>query len=146
MTLPYQPPFDVTPSILAAVAEISEICGALEGIAVANADSTSVPHLRREHRIKTVQASLEIENNTLTLEQVTAVLEGKRVLGRPREIQEVRNAFAAYERLFDWNPADPQALLEAHRVLMEGAGRVPFQEVALSKCVRLARRLENTVP
>ena len=59
--------------------------------------------LRRENRIRTIHASLAIENNMLTLEQVTAVIEGKRVLGHPREIQEVRNAFATYEAMEEWD-------------------------------------------
>ena len=72
------------------------------------------------NRIRTIQASLAIENNTLSLEQVTAILDGKRVLGLPREIQEVRNAFAAYEHLPRWKPASINALLAAHGVLMAG--------------------------
>ena len=59
-----------------------------------------------------------IENNSLTLKQVTAVLDGKRVIGMPREVQEVRNAFAAYERLEDWNPASREDLLAAHGLLL----------------------------
>lgn len=78
------------------------------------------PKLRRGNRIRTIQASLAIEQNTLTIEQMSAVLEGKRVLGSPAEIQEVRNAFAAYERLEGWDPAREKDLLEAHGVLMRG--------------------------
>ncbi|MCW8349028.1 hypothetical protein MD535_23845 [Vibrio sp. ZSDZ65] len=91
----YTPPFTITNDILNLVAEISVMLGRLE---VANPDLMS-PQLRRGNRIKTIQASLAIENNTLSLEQVTAVINGKRVLGLPREIQEVNNAFDAYERL-----------------------------------------------
>ncbi|WP_349918602.1 hypothetical protein [Aeromonas veronii] len=58
--------------------------------------------LRRENRIRTIQASLAIEQNTLSLELVTAVIGGKPVLGRPLEIQEVRNAFATYEAMSNW--------------------------------------------
>ena len=105
--------------MLHAVATISELVGRMEGLGHPGSSPSSL-QLRRANRLKTIQASLEIENNTLTLEQVTAVVDGKRILGPPREIQEVRNAFATYERLLDWNPAEPQALLEAHGVLMEG--------------------------
>ena len=77
-----------------------------------------VPQLRRGNRIKTIQASLAIEHNTLNLEQVTAVLEGKKVLGLPREIQEVRNAFEAYESLTEWCAESVEDLLQAHHVLM----------------------------
>ena len=76
--------------------------------------------LRRENRIRTIQASLAIEHNTLSVEQVTAVIEGKTVLGLPREIQEVRNAFAAYEAMPDWDPVSPDDLLLAHGRLMQG--------------------------
>lgn len=78
------------------------------------------PHLRRNNRIRTIQASLAIENNTLSLEQVTAVIEGKRVLGLPREIQEVRNAFTAYEHLADWRADKVEDLLTASGMLMAG--------------------------
>ncbi len=76
--------------------------------------------LRRENRIRTIQASLAIEHNTLSVEQVTAVVEGKTVLGLPREIQEVRNAFAAYEAMPDWGPASAEDLPGAHGLLMRG--------------------------
>lgn len=110
----YQPPYIITRAILRMVAEISEKIGRYTAIA----DTALTPHLRRENRIRTIQASLAIENNSLTLHQVTAVLDGKRVIGMPREIQEVRNAFAAYERLEDWNPASRDDLLAAHGLLL----------------------------
>jgi Fic family protein len=110
----YQPPYSITPTILNLVAEISEAIGHYTVLAEQNL----TPRLRRENRIRTIQASLAIENNTLTLEQVTAVIAGKRVLGNPREIQEVRNAFAAYEAMEDWQPASLDNLLAAHGLLM----------------------------
>ena len=99
----YQPPFKITPEILNLVADISEQLGLWSGL-LGSVNEPLSPQLRRGNRIKTIQASLAIEHNSLTLEQVTAVLEGKRVLGLPREIQEVRNAFAAYEQLPHWQP------------------------------------------
>ena len=110
----YQPPFQLTTKILSLVADISEQLGAWS----ARSDETLTPMLRRGNRIRTVQASLEIEHNTLTVEQVTAVLEGKAVLGLPREIQEVRNAFAAYDGLLTWQPFKALDLLAAHKLLM----------------------------
>ncbi|MDP1666710.1 MAG: Fic family protein [Methylobacter sp.] len=110
----YQPPYTITPTILNLVAEISELIGRYTMLAEQNL----TPRLRRENRIRTIQASLAIENNTLTLEQVTAVIDGKRVLGLPREIQEVRNAFAAYEAMDNWHPASEADLLVAHGLLM----------------------------
>lgn len=112
----YQPPLTLTPAMLALVAEIGEQVGRLS----ARHDAALTPQLRRGNRIRTIQASLAIENNTLSVEQVTAVLEGKRVLGLPREIQEVRNAFAAYEALPGWRPASRADLLRAHGLLLHG--------------------------
>lgn len=111
----YQPPFTITPAILRLVEEIGEKLGRWS---VAAGELS--PKLRRSNRIRTIQASLAIENNTLSVEQVTAVLAGKRVLGQPREIQEVRNAFVAYEQLNRWQPASVDDLLAAHGVLMAG--------------------------
>jgi Fic family protein len=113
---PYQPPYTITPPILRWVAQISEWIGRYTAVA----ETTLTPRLRRENRIRSVQASLAIENNTLSLEQVTAVIEGKRVLGHPREIQEVRNAFAAYESMERWNPTSRRDLLAAHKLIMTG--------------------------
>jgi Fic family protein len=110
----YQPPYTITPAILNLVAEISEIIGRYTVLAEHNL----TPRLRRDNRIRTIQASLAIENNTLTLEQVTAVIAGKRVLGHPREIQEVRSAFAAYEAMEEWGASSRKNLLAAHGMLM----------------------------
>ena len=76
------------------------------------------PKLRRENRIKTIHSSLAIENNSLSLNQVTAIINGKRILGEPREIQEVKNAFEAYERLLSFDPYSAKDLLTAHHTLM----------------------------
>ncbi|MEB8287665.1 Fic family protein [Aeromonas veronii] len=111
----YSPPFTLTHAMLSRVAEIAELVGQWRFT-----QSSQVPMLRRENRIRTIQASLAIEHNTLSVEQVTAVIEGKTVLGLPREIQEVRNAFAAYEAMPDWDPASAEDLLGAHGLLMRG--------------------------
>lgn len=112
----YQPPLTLTTRILALIAEISEQIGQLSAVG----DSRQTPQLRRGNRIRTIQASLAIENNTLSIEQVTAVLAGQRVLGLPREIQEVRNAFATYEAMPGWRPGNRSDLLRAHKLLMHG--------------------------
>lgn len=118
----YQPPLTLTPAIVTLVAEISDQLGQWSV-----QERTLTPHLRRDNRIRTIQASLAIENNTLSVEQVTAVLDGKRVLGLPREIQEVRNAFTAYEQLPHWRPHQLEDLLSAHAALMAGLLDVPGQ-------------------
>lgn len=111
----YQPPFTITPSILNQVIEIGELLG----LWAAHSGRTS-PLLRKENRIRTIQASLAIEHNSLTTGQVTAIMDGKRVLAPEKDIQEVRNAILAYEKLPDWEPWRLNDLLSAHRVLMSG--------------------------
>lgn len=89
------PPFTVTPNIVHLVANISEHIGRLS---IINAQTTAL-RLNRINRIRTIQGSLAIEGNTLSEEQITAILEGKRVIAPPRELQEARNAIIAYEHL-----------------------------------------------
>ena len=112
----YTPPLTLTTRILSLIADISEQIGQLSAVS----DNQQTPQLRRGNRIRTIHASLAIENNTLSVEQVTAVLAGQRVLGLPREIQEVRNAFAAYEAMPGWQPDSRIDLLRGHELLMHG--------------------------
>jgi len=77
------------------------------------------PKLRRSNRIKSIHSSLAIENNSLSLSQVTAILDGKRILAPPQDICEVQNAFQAYERLLDFDPYNVNDLLTAHKILMK---------------------------
>ncbi len=110
------PPFELTGQIVSLVAEIAELVGR-----VSSTDRLSVnPALRRSNRIKTVYGSLAIEQNTLTLDQVTAVLDGKRVLAPPKDIAEVRNTFEIYDRLEELDPYSVDDLLTAHGVMMRG--------------------------
>lgn len=110
------PPFHITDEILTLVAEISEVIG---GMNVLMEDVLPHPMLRKENRIKTIQSSLAIENNSLSIEQVTAIIEGKRVLGAPNEIQEVKGAQNAYDLLPHINPYNEKDLLKAHQVMMQ---------------------------
>lgn len=110
------PPFQTTSQILSLVAAIGEAVGRIE----ASLPPERQLLLRRASRIRTIQGSLAVEGNTLSLDQVTAVVEGKRVLGSPREVQEVRGAIAAYEAMPAWNPASRDDLLAAHGILMAG--------------------------
>jgi Fic family protein len=120
--MPYQPPFTITPLLIDLVSRISEEFG--RWVAAEGAIS---PRLRRENRIRSIHASLAIENNTLSLEQVTDIIEGKRVLGHPREIQEVRNALAAYQLMETLVAHSAEDFLKAHAALMmalaDDAGR-----------------------
>lgn len=141
MSKPYTPPFALTPAMLSAVAEIAE---EVERLSHVNARANALK-LRRQQRARSIHASLAIENNTLTLEQVTAVISGKRVLGPPQEIHEVRNAYAAYEAMTTWNPNSVEDLLAAHQLIMDGlikdAGKFRSRAVGIAqgqKVVHLA--------
>ena len=112
----YKPPYRITPRILSLIEQIGEELGWVDAFEQMN----SRPRLQRINRLKTIQATVEIEGNTLTLDQVTAVLEGKTVLAPPRELQEVQNAFAAYDAMSRWTPHEERDLLAAHTLMMEG--------------------------
>ena len=112
----YNPPFEVDNKVLTLVADVAELAGK---VMVSSAIDKN-PRLRRENRIKTIHGSLAIEHNTLTVEQVTAVLNGKPVLAPPKDIEEVKNAFEIYELLDTLNPCNVDDLLKAHSVLMRG--------------------------
>ncbi|MEI6209947.1 MAG: Fic family protein [Desulfuromonadales bacterium] len=112
----YQPPYTITSSIVSLVADISERTGYLAAL---QSEARRLS-LRRINRIRTIQGSLAIEGNTLSREQITAILEGKRVIAPPREIQEVRNAIKAYDVFQQWQPACEKDLLAAHEMLMTG--------------------------
>ena len=111
-----KPPFVITNRIIDYVAEIAELVGKLDS---ANPFSAN-PTLRRSNRIRTIHGSLAIEQNTLSLEQVTAVLGGKQVLAPPKDIAEVKNAYEIYERLDELDPYSVDDLLTAHGIMMRG--------------------------
>ena len=112
----YKPPFHVTDKMTPLIADIGEQVGRITVLQ----EGTISPHLRRENRIRTIHSSLAIEHNSLSLEQVTAILDGKRVLGNPNEIKEVQNAYEAYELMLRLNPASVDDLLKAHKLMMNG--------------------------
>ena len=112
----YKPPFHMTDRMTSLIAEISEHVGRITVLQ----ESTISPHLRRKNRIRTIHSSLAIENNSLSLEQVTAILNGKRVLGNPNEIREVQNAYDAYEMLLQLDPLSVHDLWKAHAQMMNG--------------------------
>lgn len=112
----YQPLFTLTSEILTLATQIGEEVGRLSLLLGQDAQL----RLRRINRIRSVTGSLAIEGNTLSEEQITAILDGKRVIAPPREIQEAHNALAAYEQLQSWRPHQEEDLLAAHRVMMKG--------------------------
>ena len=109
----YQPPFEITPTILNQVSLISEKIGELQLW-----ENGLSPQLRKTNKIKTITGTLQIEGNTLTEEQVSAILDGKRVLGSTRELAEVQGAIVAYEQLNQLEPESVEDLLKAHALLM----------------------------
>lgn len=111
-----KPPFEITEATLSDVMEISELVGKISS----TQNLSTSPILRRQNRIRTIYSSLAIEQNTLSLEQVTAVLSGKRVLAPPKDIAEVKNAYEIYDHLAELNPYSIDDLLLAHRTMMQG--------------------------
>lgn len=111
-----KPPFEITNTIIDYVAEIAELVGRLTSTNQLSAN----PTLRRTNRIRTIHGSLAIEQNTLSLEQVTAVLNGKQVLAPPKDIAEVKNAYEIYERLDELAPYSVDDLLTAHGIMTRG--------------------------
>ena len=111
-----QPPFEINERIMADVIEIAELVGR-----VSVTDKISMnPTLRRTNRIQTIYSSLAIEQNTLDIEQVTAVLSGKRVIASPKDIAEVQNAYEIYDNMDKLNPYSIDDLLKAHSVMERG--------------------------
>ncbi len=109
----YKPPFNITNEILTYVSSISEKIGKIS----ATSNLETKPHLRRNNRIKSIHSSLKIEANSLSLGQVRDVINGKLVLGEQREIQEVKNAYAAYEKMNDIDPYSIKKLKEFHSIM-----------------------------
>lgn len=112
----YIPPYEITDEMLELISEIMENLGKLSGVN----ELEKLPRLRRVSRIKSIHSSLAIENNTLSIEQVTDVINGKRVLAPQKDIEEVHNAFNAYEKLSEINPYSIDDLLKIHGIMMNG--------------------------
>lgn len=128
-----KPPYEITPKILKLIASISEKIGEVN----ANFLNRPSPKLRKQNRIKTIHASLKIEGNTLTEEQITALLEHKRVIGPKKDVIEVLNAIDIYKNLEKYSPKNEKSFLKAHQQLMdnltENAGEYRKQGVGIVK-------------
>ena len=112
----YVPPFTITEKMLHLVSEVSEQMGILNARLGENVPS---PMLRKKNQIRTIHSSLAIENNTLSLKQVTDIVDGKHVLGAPDEIQEVKNAIEAYRLMPELDAFKEKDLLKAHGLMMK---------------------------
>ncbi len=133
-----KPPYTITGKILKLVASISEKIGEV------NSSHLHKPptELRKKNRIKTIHSSLEIEGNTLTIEQITAIIENKRVVGPKKDILEVKNAITVYDNLDKLNPYSFDSFCKAHGILMKGlvesAGRLRSKSVGIVKGSEIA--------
>ncbi len=111
----YIPPFEITSKIIELISNISEKIGEVNYLQ----NSPYHIQLRKENRIKTIHSSLAIENNSLSLKQITDIIDGKRILGNLNEIKEVKNSIQAYDLLLSLNPYSEKDLLKAHKLMMQ---------------------------
>lgn len=128
-----KPPYEITPKILKLISSISEKIGEVN----ANYLSKQSPQLRKQNRIKTIHSSLQIEGNKLTEEQITALIENKRVIGPEKDVLEVLNAIRVYEKLEEYKFSSDKSFFNAHHQLMNGliesAGKYRKQGVGIVK-------------
>ena len=116
MILSMKPPYEITPLILKLISSISEKIGEVNATFL----NKQTPQLRKQNQIKTIHASLQIEGNTLTEEQITALIENKRVIGPQKDVLEVLNAIKVYQKLDSYKFASEKSFLKAHFELMNG--------------------------
>ena len=109
----YVPPYTISNKMLELVSNISEKVGKISS----HRELESKPHLRKNNRIRSIHSSLKIEANSLSLSEVREVINGHLVLGNQKEIQEVKNAYAAYERIADINPSSISDLKKIHKIM-----------------------------
>jgi len=133
-----KPPYEITPDILKMVSSVSECVGQINAKFL---DKPS-PQLRKKNRIKTIHASLSIEGNTLTEDQISTVMESNRVVGPVKDVREVLNAIQVYDQLGTFDPTSVKSLLKAHKSLMDGlvpdSGRFRKQGVGIMAGDRMA--------
>ncbi len=128
-----KPPYSITPKILGKIVSISEKMGEVKTAYLLQPPT----ELRKQNRIKTIQSSLEIEGNTLTVEQITAIINNKRVLASEKDILEVKNAILAYQHIDRYKPYNLSSICSAHKLLMTGlvetAGKIRTSNVGIMK-------------
>ena len=141
-----KPPYEITTKILKLVTSISEKLGEVNASFLVK----SSPSLRKQNQIKTIHSSLKIEGNTLTEQQITAILENKRVIGPEKDIKEVQNAIKVYEQIENFKFDTLNSFLDAHKTLMDGlissAGEFRKEGVGIvkgSKIEHMAPPAEN---
>jgi len=110
-----KPPYEITPEILKLIVSVSEKIGEVNAKYLVKQN----PTLRKQNKIKTIHSSLSIEGNTLSEEQITAILENKRVVGPQKDIIEVLNALEVYDNLSSLKYQSEKDFLKAHKLLMK---------------------------
>ena len=141
-TITMKPPYDITPLVLKLITSISEKLGEINAHFL---DKPS-PTLRKQNKIKTIHSSLSIEGNTLTEEQMTALIDNKRVLGPQKDIKEVVNALEVYDNLDSFNPLKEESFLKAHEVLMKGLIEFPGEYRTKGVGVVKGSKVEHLAP
>lgn len=141
-----KPPYEITTTILNYITSISEKIGEVN----ANYLNRPSPQLRKQNKIKTIHSSLKIEGNTLTEEQITALIDNKRVLGPQKDVKEVLNAISIYDNLKEFKSKNEKSFLKAHKILLseliDNSGKYRTQGVGIvkgSKVEHLAPPAEN---
>ena len=133
-----KPPYEITQTILKLVTSISEKIGEVN----ANYLNKQSPTLRKQNKIKTIHSSLQIEGNTLSQEQITALIENKRVIGPEKDVIEVLNAIKVYENLESFKSNDEKSFLKAHQIMMQGlisnSGKYRTKSVGIVKGTEVA--------
>ena len=109
----YIPPFEITNNMLDRISSIMKSIGKLDNYK----DLNKMPILRRNNRIRSIHSSLRIEANSLSLNQVKDIIDGKTVIGPQNEIQEVKNAYEAYKMINDMNPYSIDDLKKIHGIM-----------------------------
>ncbi|MEI7421091.1 MAG: Fic family protein [Prolixibacteraceae bacterium] len=133
-----KPPYQITHLILLRIASISEKIGSIKSFFLERPS----PLLRKQNKIKTIHSSLKIEGNTLTQEQITAIVEKRRVIGPQKDIKEVLNAVNVYDQLSQFDPYSAKSFLSAHYLLLDGLienpGKYRNQNVGIFEGSRIA--------
>ncbi len=142
MILSMKPPYDITPKILKLISSISEKIGEVN----ANYLNKQSPLLRKQNRIKTIQSSLQIEGNTLSEDQITALIENKRVIGPEKDVLEVINAIKVYDRLHNYKSTSERDFLKAHAELMKGLVENPGKYRNKSVGIVKGSHIEHLAP
>ena len=142
MIVSMKPPYNITPKILKLITSISEKIGEVN----ANYLNKPSPKLRKQNKIKTIHSSLRIEGNTLTEEQITALLDNKRIIGPKKDINEVLNAIGLYDNLEKINPYSEKHFLKAHKDLMIGLLENPEEYRTKDVGIVKGSKIEHLAP